>query len=340
MRRIRVLTRIDFNDNSHVWVRKVVMLSPLEWVVKTKDNSTPESPTAITQLDFRNMRVPIKYRPSMLSDDSVVSFLGRFDRRGEDYMEVVMNGSMPDINYDIFSLREEPAVYPACVYFNSADETNDVELIPTRFIQFPPPETPEETRARLQPIITQIANKLVLGLPHNLVHFGAKAEAICNDVDSRHHLIDRYDNAVNSVKPFIGYIQRLMDSETPDFEVLDGLVAELQEAMPKTIEEMPKLFRKQAFSEWSQTLYYFKVRAGMDLETGLPRRLVYDIGAQEHNIIPMDPPVEDSGEIDREKAGREFYDLSANCFNDAQLSEQDELVTERMVTPLEYFPTQ
>ena len=45
----------------------------------------------------------------------------------------------------------------------------------------------------------------------------------------------------------------------------------------------------------------------MDLETGLPRRLVYDIGAQEHNIIPMDPPVEDSGEIDREKAGREFH---------------------------------
>ena len=227
MRRISGVTKIDFNDNNHVWVRKVVMLSLLEWVVKTKDNSTPESPTAITQLDFRNMKIPIQYTSSMPSDDSVVSYLGRYDRKGEDYMGVRMNGSGPGGGYSIFSLREEPAVYPACIYFNPVDEVDDVELIPTRFIQFPPPETPEETRARLQPIITQIANKLVLGLPHNLVHFGAKAEAICNDVDSRHHLIDRYDNAVNSTKPFIGYIQQMLDGcrLTPDFELIEGLVA-------------------------------------------------------------------------------------------------------------------
>ena len=102
MRRISVRTRIDLNDNNHVWVRKVVMLSPEEWVVKTKDNSTPESPTAITQLDFRNMKIPIKYTSSMPSDDSIVSFLGRYDRDGEDYMSVRMNGSMPDMKLPYF----------------------------------------------------------------------------------------------------------------------------------------------------------------------------------------------------------------------------------------------
>ena len=39
-----------------------------------------------------------------------------------------------------------------------------------------------------------------------------------------------------------------------------------------------------------------------------------------------------------QKAGREFHVLSADCFNDAQLSEHDELVTERIVVPLEYVP--
>ena len=228
--------------------------------------------------------------------------------------------------------------YPFYFYVNTDEGETETDEPATIFYQFPPPETMTQWRERVQPRVTQIANRLVLGLPHNLVHFGAKSEAICNDVDSRHHLIDRYDNAVNSTKPFIGYIQQMLDAATEPDPVIEGLVEELEEATPDTIDEMPKLFRKQAFDEWSQTLYYFKVRAGMDLATGLPRRLVYDIGAQEHNIIPMDPPVEDSGEIDREKAGREFHVLSADCFNDAQLSEHDELVTERIVVPLEYTP--
>ena len=199
-----------------------------------------------------------------------------------------------------------------------------------RFIQFPQPETPEETRVRLQPRITQIANRLVMGLPHNLVHFGAKSAEICNDTGSD-ILIYRYDNAVNSLKLFIGYIQRMIEGDSPDLPAIETLVQELEDVTPDTVDEMAKLFRHQSFPDWLNALQSNQVRAGMNLETGMPNRLVYDINEAHTDA---------NGEIDHTAALAEFHELSADCFNDAQLSEHDELVTERTVTPLEYFPTQ
>ena len=167
-----------------------------------------------------------------------------------------------------------------------------------------------------------------MGLPHNLVHFGAKSAEICNDTGSD-ILIYRYDNAVNSLKLFIGYIQQMLDAATEPDPVIDDLVDELEDVTPDTVDEMAKLFRHQSFSDWLNALQSNQVRAGMNLETGMPNRLVYDINEAHTDA---------NGDIDHTAALAEFHELSADCFNDAQLSEHDELVTERIVVPLEYVP--
>ena len=250
---------------------------------------------------------------------------------GDSETITLVNG-IPDLISDWHQIRDitrelptSDADYPFYFYVNTDAGETETDEPATIFYQFPPPETFAQWRERVQPRVTSIANRLVMGLPHNLVHFGAKSAEICNDTGSD-ILIYRYDNAVNSLKLFIGYIQQMLDAATEPDPVIDDLVDELEDVTPDTVDEMAKLFRHQSFPDWLNALQSNQVRAGMNLETGMPNRLVYDINEAHTDA---------NGDIDHTAALAEFHELSADCFNDAQLSEHDELVTERIVVPLD-----
>ena len=115
------------------------------------------------------------------------------------------------------------------------------------------PETLDEFKERNQPRITEIGYRLVHGLPHLLPHLVSKERSVCNDIGSD-AITRQFDHAANSLRLFIGYIQRMMDTLTTlDRAVMadmEALVDELEDVTPDNQNDIIHLFTKQNFADW------------------------------------------------------------------------------------------
>ena len=218
----------------------------------------------------------------------------------------------------------EPTTYPACIYGGDPEET---DLVPDVYIQMIP-ETLAEFKERNQPRITEIGYRLVHGLPHLLPHLVSKERSVCNDIGSD-AITRQFDHAANSLRLFIGYIQRMMDTLTTlDRAVMadmEALVDELEDVTPDNQNDIIHLFTKQNFADWETVSSERKVQAGMKID-GTPGRLVYDINAQHMEENPLT-----GGDINHHEAEDEFYELSVTCYRSAIFTEQSELVTQSVI---------
>ena len=199
------------------------------------------------------------------------------------------------------------------------------------------PETLDEFKERNQPRITEIGYRLVHGLPHLLPHLVSKERSVCNDIGSD-AVTRQFDHAANSLRLFIGYIQRMMDTLTTlDRAVMadmEALVDELEDVTPDNQNDIIHLFTKQNFADWETVSSERKVCAGMNAD-GTPGRLVYDINAQHMEENPLT-----GGDINHHEAEDEFYELSVTCYRSAIFTEQSELVTQRDLLLETYIPAE
>ena len=215
-------------------------------------------------------------------------------------------------------------------------ETDEVATEEMYYLMFPF-ETLDQFKERVQPRITEIGYRLVHGLPHLLPHLVSKERSVCNDIGSD-AVTRQFDHAANSLRLFIGYIQRMMDTLTTlDRAVMadmEALVDELEDVTPDNQNDIIHLFTKQNFADWETVSSERKVQAGMKID-GTPGRLVYDINAQHMEENPLT-----GGDINHHEAEDEFYELSVTCYRSAIFTEQSELVTQRDLLLETYIPAE
>ena len=292
--------------------------------------------TEIVAYDFSNIIEEMRYDVTNVSHEIGVA---EFKLR-PDY------GSYGDLLY----------IVPACKQFHQygqdflnltsdyqfglyAPSETEIDEPVDRYIRLPA-ETLEEFRKRVQARITIIAHRLAQGLPHLIPHLVEKSTSICNDIGAD-ATVKQFDHAANSLKLFIGYIQRMMDELTSydatTIQEIETLVEELEEVSPGNERAMIKLFTRQNFESWETVHGNYQVHAGMT-EDGMPGRLVYNI-AEQNEWDPNDHPGSNFGDFNTTEAIREFHKLSATCYSSAIFSEHDKVVRERDLVLEEYTPS-
>ena len=152
-------------------IKKAIMTSENVFVLKV----VLDGETHVIQVDFSNAIYGIAYRnTNTVTHNNYVRRYSHDDIHGREETRITF-GHVSDGGSVIKIVESNtPTTFPSLLYAYEG-ETTDLNLIPTITTIFPPPETFDQFKERVQPRVTQIANRLVMGLPHNLVHFGAKS---------------------------------------------------------------------------------------------------------------------------------------------------------------------